>query len=208
MTPTPHVDPERIGALEAATWRAYYDRAWVRLLRLIVLVNREQFGMSRPDAIAAAADSTRAAVAFAPADNDLPAARRHLARYYRRVRRAIGARASVDELVDRELQYWVVHRELAIRRKRDRQDNDIEPMVIAFAELHAALFNATPARMRTSAELRALACVAVDRITGGYSDDEAADWERVDRLLRQAYRSVQLVTGRAGTTAPTTGGAR
>jgi hypothetical protein len=48
--------------------------------------------------------------------------------------------------------------------------------------------------MRTSAELRARAAVAVDRITGNYSTDVAADWQEVERLLQQAYRAVQAAT--------------
>jgi hypothetical protein len=189
-------DPERVGYYEKAGWEAYYDRNWPRALRLMVLLNREQFRMSWPDAAIAAVDTVRASIAFAPQDNDLPTTRRFIERFYARARRSMGMSADAATLAERELDYWVVHRELAIRRKQNRADDDIEPMVLSLANLHAALFDSTPERMRTSAELRALAAVAVDRITGRYSDDVAADWRRVEDLLQQCYRAVLLVQGR------------
>jgi hypothetical protein len=64
-------------------------------------------------------------------------------------------------------------------------------MVAALTALHPALFDAPPAAVRLSAELRVQAAVAVDRITGGYSTDVAADWREVERLLQQAYRAVR-----------------
>ncbi len=55
-----------------------------------------------------------------------------------------------------------------------------------------------PLRLPPSAELRAQAAVAVDRIMGSYSTDVAGDWREVERLLQQAYRSVQQAAQPAG----------
>ena len=60
-------------------------------------------------------------------------------------------------------------------------DNDVP------AALHAALFDAPPEAVQRLAELHARAAVAVDRITGRYSDDVAADWRRVEDCLHRAY---------------------
>lgn len=201
-------DPDRVGFYEKAGWAAYYDRDWPRVLWLMVRLNREQFRMPWPLAVAAAADTVRAAAAFAPADNDIPATQRHLARFYEKARRSAGMRADAETLAALELRYWVVHRELAVRRKVSRRDDDIMPMVDSLAALHAALFDSTPERMRVSAALRALAAVAVDRITGGYSDDAAADWRRVEELLQQAYRAIRAVDLRAAEGAVAPGAAR
>jgi hypothetical protein len=190
-----HFDPARVGYYEKAGWEAYYDRRWLRVLRLMVGLNREQFHMGRFGAVAASLDTVRAAAAFAPQDNDLPKTKHFLQRFYARARRSAGIQASAEQLAELELAYWVVHRQLAIRRKNNPRDDDIEPMVRALAALHAALFDSTPEHMRTSAELRALAAVAVDRITGRYSDDVAADWQRVEALLVQAYQAVLRVEG-------------
>lgn len=193
MTMRQALDPDEVSFCEAAGWAAYYQRDWPRVLRLMVRLNRAQFGMGWADAAAAALDTVRAAAAFAPVANDLSATRHHLTRYFARARRSAGISADAATLAERELDYWVVHRELANRRKADRVDDDLTPLVEALARLHAAVFSSTPERMRVSAALRALAAARVDRITGGYSDDVAADWEQIYSLLRDAYRAAQVV---------------
>ena len=47
------------------------------------------------------------------------------------------------------------------------------------------------AAIRRSAELRAQAAVAVDRITGKYSIDEIADWDEVEQKLVEAYGTLK-----------------
>ncbi len=191
--PYAHVqEPEMVARYETAGWEAYYDRNWPRAFWLLVRLNRRAFRMSWFGALAAALDTVRASIAFAPLqDNDLPRARRHLARFYARARRAAGIAAEAQTLAELELDYWIVHRELALRRQADPQDYDIEPLITSLANLHAALFDATPEAMRLSAEWRARAARAVDGITGGYSPDVAEDWRRVEDYLQKAYRAVR-----------------
>jgi hypothetical protein len=91
----------------------------------------------------------------------------------------------------------VVHRRLARARKAaPSHAGDIVPMVESLTRLHAALFTAPPEAIRRSAELRAQAAVAVDRITGGYSTDVEDDWRQVEESLRQAYRALAQESSR------------
>lgn len=196
MTHSITFNPDAVGTYEAAGWAAYYNRDWPRVLRLMVRLNHTQFRMGRLTAIAAAIDTVRAAAAFAPLENDLAATLRHLSSYFAHARRGAGMRADPAALAALELDYWVVHRDLASRRKANRRDDDLTPLIDALARLHAALFDSTPERMRVSATLRALAAAAVDRITGGYSDDVAGDWARITRLLCDAYRAIRLANQR------------
>lgn len=186
--------PDRVAELEAEGWRAYYDRDWMRVFRLMVQLNREQFGMSLPTAFAAALDIVRATIAFAPPDgaNDVAAATQHLEHFYAKAQQARGLPADAQTLAAREMDYWIVHRQLAIARKQDPDHaGDLEPMIAALARLHAGLFDAPPDAIRRSAEYRAAAAAAVDRITGGYSPDIAADWQQIKADLTAAYRSLQ-----------------
>ena len=41
-------DPDRVAYFEANGWRAYYDRKWIRLLRLIVGLCQQQFRIPFP----------------------------------------------------------------------------------------------------------------------------------------------------------------
>jgi hypothetical protein len=185
-----HFDPAKLAYYEATGWKENYDHKWLRVFSLMVRMNHEEFGMSWPTAVAAAIDIVRAAVAWSPADNDIPAATHHLEKYFDKARRSAKLTASAKELADLEIDYWIIHRQLAIRRMKDQSDDDIEPMIQSLTRLHAALFESTPEAMRPSAEYRALAAKTVDRITGRYTDDVPGDWQRIEQYLRQAYQAV------------------
>ena len=182
---------DRVAYLERAGWEAYYDRDWPHVLTLMVQMNRTQFCMSWLDATLAALDIVRAAAAFAPIDNDIAVATAHLEHFYAKARASAGLRTDAATLAVLEMDYWIVHRELAVARKTaPDHTGDITPMVAALESLHAALFDAPPAAIRRSAERRAQAAATVDRITGGYSEDVAADWLLIEQELRAAYRTV------------------
>ncbi len=185
-------DPDKVAHFEKAGWEAYYARQWCKAFGLMVQLNREQFRMRVLIALAAAVDIVRASMAFAPLENnDVPAAREHIRRYYDKARRSVGIAADAQTLADLEMDYWVVHRRLALERKVDHTLDNAGPMVDSFERLHAALFKAPAAALRRSAQQRALAAVAVDRITGGYSKDIAADWREAEKHLQEAYRAVK-----------------
>ena len=135
----PVSDPDRVAFFEKAGWEAYYDRKWLRVLRLMVQLNREQFGMSLPTAIAAAVDVVRASLAFAPVDNDVPAATEHLRHFYEKAGRSGGLRADAQALAALEMDYWIVHRQLAVeRREAPDHTGDIEPMVESLCLLYTS----------------------------------------------------------------------
>jgi len=48
--------PEQVAHYEAAGWRAYYDRAWVKAFLLMVRLNREEFRMPFMTAVAGAVE--------------------------------------------------------------------------------------------------------------------------------------------------------
>jgi len=183
-------NPEKIAYYEKAGWEAYYDRKWFACFRLLVQLNREQFRMAPLTALTAALDTVRASLAFAPVDNDVPKATNYLERFYAKARQSLQIATEAKTLAALEMDYWLVHRQLAVRRQQDQRDDDLEPMIQSLANLHAALFGATPAAMRPSAEYRALAAKTVDRITGRYSTDVAGDWRQVEAYLHEAYQAV------------------
>jgi hypothetical protein len=189
-------DPMRLAALEKGGWEAYYRRDWPHVFGLMVQLNRTQFCLPLPTAVVAAVDVVRASVAFAPADNDVPAATAQLERFYAKVLRFRRSPADAKTLAALEMDYWIVHRQLAVARKESadaqaEHAGKCEPLVQALAGLHAALFAAPPAAIRRSAELRAEAAILVDGITGGYTADAAGDWQRIEEVLAAAYSELQ-----------------
>lgn len=191
MPPNRNLNPQKIAYYEKAGWEAYYDRNWPRAFWLLVQLNREQFHMPLLRALAAALDTVRASVAFAPLDNDVPKATYFIERFFAKARQSLHIQTDAKTLAALEMDYWLVHRQLAIQRQQNHQDEDIEPMIQSLAQLHAALFDSTPEVMRRSAEFRALAAKTVDRITGRYSTNVPEDWRQVETYLQQAYQAVQ-----------------
>jgi hypothetical protein len=177
-------NPDRIARFEAAGWRAYYDRDWPRLLRLLVGINREQFRMPFPQSLLGAYYVTRAAVAWSPKKNNPRLAHRFYERFYNLAKRYSGLSFDPSHVAALELRYNDVHRRLS--GLPDKQE-----FVRTMTQLHSALFGIPPALARQSAELRVLANNVVDQITGKRSLDPEADWQLLETYLRGCYRSIQ-----------------
>ncbi|HEX2515122.1 MAG TPA: hypothetical protein VH257_10485, partial [Chloroflexota bacterium] len=186
-------DPDRVAHFEAAGWRAYYERDWLRLLRLLVAMSQEQFRIPFPRSLLAAYYVTRAAAAWAPRDHDAHAVRRHYERFYRLARRYSGLTFDPARVASLELAYNDVHRRLS-----GRPDGEKGPFLRTMTDLHAALFGLSPARARESARLRVLANNVVDGITSRRSPDAAGDWARLEGYLRDCYRSIRAELHRSG----------
>ena len=177
------LDAARLAELEAGGWRAYYDRNWPRVIKLMVQLNQEQFHIPFPLSVVAALHIARASIAWAPVDNTPEETRKHLRRYYRVARRWSEFQFAPDKAADLELAYWIEHRRLSGKP-------DKAPFIEAMTALHAELFGLPADRARESAERRVAANNTVDLITSGTSSNPEADWRQLEEDLRQAYRSI------------------
>ncbi len=177
-------NPDRVAYFEAAGWRAYYDRAWLKLLRLIVSLCQEQFGIPFPSSLLAAYYVTRASAAWAPVDHDERQVQAWYERFYRLARRYSGLKFDPARAAALELRYNAEHRRLV-------GNPDKQAFVQAMVELHGELFGLSPQQALPSAELRVQANNTVDRITGRTSTDVEGDWALLEEHLRACYRSIR-----------------
>jgi hypothetical protein len=187
-------DPDRVAYFEAAGWRAYYERDWRSLFRLLAQLCREQFRIPFPRNWLGAYYVTRAAIAWAPRRNRPREAQRFYERFYRLAQRFSGLGFDPSRVAALELRYNAVHRRLS-------GSPDKRQFVRAMTALHSALFGIPPALARQSAELRVLANNVVDRITSKRSSDPESDWRLLEEYLRACYRSVQHAMKTASATA-------
>lgn len=177
-------DPASVASYEVEGWKAYYDRAWLKLLRLIVALAQAQFGIPFPQSIIAAYHITRASIAWVPKEHDQAAILHHLRKFYSMARRYSGLQFDVDRAALLELEYWEVHRRLV--GQQDKTD-----FVETMTQLHAAVFGLSPEDARESAELRVEANNVLDTITSRTSTDIERDWGRCKSLLEACYTSIQ-----------------
>lgn len=176
-------NPARVAHFEAAGWRAYYDRQWLKLLRLIVALCQEQFHIPFPISLVAAYDVTRASLAWAPVNHDIAVVQAFYEKFYRLARRYSGLHFDPATVAALETEYNEVHRRLV-------GQPDKREFIATMTRLHSATFGITPDQARESAELRVLANNTVDLITGKLSTDVEGDWARLEVYLRQCYASI------------------
>jgi hypothetical protein len=181
------VDPDRLAYLEVAGLRAYYDHQWLRAFRLVVDLMHEQFGLPWLRSMQASYYTVRAMIAWAPVDNDRETMRSYVHKFYRlAAEHGKGLHFDAKEAGNQEYVYWDLH------RKRGLDPNsDPEPYIQCLAALHSTLFGLTVEEARLSAELRAQATDAIDRVTGKRSTDAEADWLQAEHHLRQAYSAAR-----------------
>jgi len=176
-------DPDHVAHCEVEGWKAYYDRAWLKLLRLIVALAQAQFRIPFPRSIVAGYHITRASVAWVPKTHDPALIERHLRQFYALARRSSGLSFEVDTVARLELRYWDDHRRLVGQA-------DKTPFIQTMTTLHATLFGIAEPQAAESARLRVEANNVLDTITGKTSDDPARDWKQCESLLQQCYRSL------------------
>ncbi len=184
MATTFQFNPERVAHFEAAGWRAYYDRKWLKMLRLIVALCQEQFHIPFPMSLLAAYHTTRASAAWVPVDHDEQKVLAFLEKFYRMARRYSNLRFDPVRVAALELRYFDVHRRLV--GKADRSE-----FIQALVDLHSAIFGLRPEQVRESAEWRVMAADTVDLITGKTSTDVKGDWAKLEEYLRRCYRSIR-----------------
>lgn len=177
-------NPEKVAYYEVEGWKAYYDRSWFKLLRLVVALAQEQFHIPFPMSLVAAYYITRASVAWVPKDHDEHAIHSNLGNFYRLARRYSGLAFDPTQVAALEARYWDDHRRLVGQQNK-------APFIQTMIALHAAIFDLTTDQTKESGELRVEANNVLDTITGRTSPNPAADWLRCQDLLRRCYTSLQ-----------------
>ncbi len=181
--------PDRVAYFEAEGWRAYYDRKWPRLLKLMVGICHEQFSMPWLKALEGAYYVTRASVAWVPLDHDERKVLHYYEAFYRQARRYSGLVFDTKRVAELELRYNDEHRRLIGQQ-------DKQPLLDTLIGLHALLFALPESEVRESAEWRLKALNTVDGITQHTSTDVESDWRKLEDELRHCYRSIAEASAR------------
>ncbi len=176
-------DAKKVAYYEVESWKCYYDRNWLRLFRLVVTLNQNQFKIPFPLSLLATYYATRATVAFVPKEHDRNLVIAYLEKFYRVALRYSGL--SFDPMVAAkwENEYWEAHRRLSGLP-------DKTAFIKAMTQLHATVFGLTPEQAAESGLLRVEANNLLDTITARTSTDPARDWLTIEDLLTRCYASI------------------
>jgi hypothetical protein len=155
LSPMRTFDPVKVARYEKDSWVAYYQRKWFRLLRLLIGLVRSTYGLSLLQAIRVGIPLTRAQMAFAPQDNDVPKAIACMEWFFAYIKDKHGEDLDPHEAALAEVSWWVVHRKFFGR-------SDTPEVIDAVACAYAMAYRIDPAAVREAAYHRAIAM--------GYSD--------------------------------------
>jgi hypothetical protein len=186
-------DPVKVAHYEKEAWVAYYQRRWLRLLRMLIALVRETFGLSLWQALYVGLPLTRAQIAFAPKDNDVPAAVADMRRFYTFVQRVHGEDFDPDVVARLDVDWWVVHRQLFGR-------SDDPELIEALVKLYAATYRVDPDSVRAAAYHRVQAMVHSDRwIVEGKAENSPLLAQEEEELVKSytALRAAVSVTAGA-----------
>jgi hypothetical protein len=189
-------EPDEVARLETAMWRSYYDRRRLPLFGQLVALLRGQFRLSPARSLAVAYLAARAAAVFqAGRDHaDYQRVLPYLERYHDAILAVSETPFDAARAARLELDWWIVHRETA------EQAGAPDELERALAELAAELYRIPVERLGVHAERRAEAMTIRDRRAQEPGGVAEADWDRVQSLLRLAWRALATEL-RAGTPA-------
>ena len=154
--PIRKLDPRKLARYEKDNYVAYYQKDWLKLLRVSVGMVRESFGLSLPQAVYGAYLIARAEIAFAPfPENDIPLAEAYVRRFYQFIRKVHQEDFDVERAVKLEVNWWSIHRKLF-----GNYDNG--ELVEALTCLYAEIYGTESDKFKEAAYYRALGMLYSD----------------------------------------------
>ena len=183
--PIRNFDPHKIAHYEKENYVAYYQKDWLKLLRVSVSLVKESFGLSWLQAAYGAYLVARAEIAFAPfPDNDIPKAEAYMTRFYQFIKNVHREDFDVRRAAHLEVNWWSVHRKLFGNAGN-------QELVEALTDLYAEAYGIEPAKVQVSARQRAQGMLYSDLwVNAGKPADSPLLVQEEDALL-QSYTSLK-----------------
>jgi hypothetical protein len=170
-------DPVALGNVECDAWASYYRREWAPFLKAAVAMVRLGFGMAWPRTLRGAWYVLRANQVWAPyPDNDPPAARAFMQRFYALVERDSSLQLDPVEAAWREVEWWRIHR--MHQRENELTEDDL---TAALVDLYSYVYSVPSESVRKAAHHRVVAM--------RHSDDWVEAGCELDDPLLAAERS-------------------
>jgi hypothetical protein len=167
--PIRNLDPRKLARYEKENYVAYYQKDWLKLVRVSVGMVKEAFGLSWPQAVYAAYLIARAEIAFAPfPQNDIPLAEAYMKRFYQFVKKIHREDFDVERAVKLEVSWWSIHRRLF-------GNHENRELVDALTCLYEEIYGAESDKFKQAAYYRALGML--------YSDLWVNEGKPADSLL-------------------------
>jgi hypothetical protein len=175
-------DPGKLAQYEKENYVAYYQKRWLRLLRVSIRMVQEAYQFSLWQAIYGAYLIARAEIAFAPfPENDVPLAEAYMRRFFTFLNRVHGLKIDVENAAQVEVNWWIVHRNLFA------QDENQE-LVEALARHLVVVYGIAESGAREAAYHRAQGMLYSDKWVRSGMEPGSPLLLQEEKALSQAYQ--------------------
>jgi hypothetical protein len=174
-------DSSTVARYEKENYVAYYQKDWLKLLRVSVGLVKESFGLSLIQAIYGAYLVARAEIAFAPfPDNDVARAQAYMRRFYQFIKQVHHGAFDVEQAARLGVNWWIVHRKLF-------GNPDNHELVDALADAYAVVYGVRADQVRQAAYYRAMGMLYSDQWVNDGREVNSPLLEREEEELVKAY---------------------
>jgi hypothetical protein len=183
MKPSPmrNFDPRKIAYYEKENYVAYYQRDWLKLLRVSVGMVKETFGLNWLQATYAAYLVARAEIAFAPyPKNDVEKATRIMHQFYAFIKNVHRIDIDLNRAAKLELNWWIVHRKLF-------GNPNNQELIDALADIYSLAYGVERNRLLDAARHRALGMLYSDYWVNQGKDPNSPLLEKEEKELYESY---------------------
>jgi hypothetical protein len=183
--PIRNMDPRKLAHYEKENYVAYYQKDWLKLLRVSVGMVKELFGLSWLQAIYVAYLMARAEIAFAPfPNNDIPLAEAYVRRFYQFIKKVHGEDFDVEKATKLEVNWWSIHRKLFGNAEN-------QELVDALTCLYEEIYGASSEKFREAAYQRAMGMLYSDRWVNEGKPDGSPLLIKEEEALYLGYKALK-----------------
>ena len=183
--PIRNLDPRKLAHYEKENYVAYYQKDWLKLLRVSVGMVKEAFGLSWPQAIYGAYLIARAEIAFAPfPNNDIPRTEAYVRGFYKFIKEVHKEDFDVERAVKLEVHWWAVHRRLFGNAEN-------QELVEALKCLYEEVYGAESDKFQEAAYQRAKGMLYSDLWVNQGKPAGSPLLEQEEQALYQGYKALK-----------------
>jgi hypothetical protein len=183
--PIRNLDPRKLAHYEKENYVAYYQKDWLKLLRVSVSMVKESCGLSWTQAIYGAYLVARAEMAFAPfPKNDIPLTEAYVRRFYQFLKKVHQEDFDVERAVKLEVNWWSVHRRL-FGNPENRE------LVEALTCLYEEIYGAESDKFKEAAYQRAMGMLYSDLWVNEGKPANSPLLVKEEEALYQGYKALK-----------------
>jgi hypothetical protein len=183
--PIRNLDPRKLAHYEKENYAAYYQKDWLKLLRVSVGMVKESFGLSWLQAVYGACLIARAEMAFAPfPNNDIPLAEAYVRRFYQFIRKVHQEDFHVEQAVKLEVNWWSIHRKLFGNAEN-------QELVEALTCLYEEIYGAESQKFKEAAYQRAMGMLYSDLWVNQGKPADSPLLIQEEEALYQGYKALK-----------------